>query len=677
MEKRFLTDDDLSGAINLALDQAKESGEFNGADGADGASITITNIDQTSESGGVNVVTFSDGTNLLVQNGYDGDEGRGITSIVRTSGTGAAGTTDTYTITYTDGETSVFTVYNGKNGTNGTNGENGASVTVSKVTESSASGGTNVVAFSDGSTLNVKNGKDGADGADGDDYVLTASDKNEIVAEAAHMIDISRLDDAVLFTEQTLTEAQKAQARANIGATAGEDVEFADSVDWLNEYGDTAKKYVLPDGFIYQWMAKTETVLHDAHENSREYSRYNNRPTPNASMDSNTANAGYYSLPPIEIDNTWSDCIVNISGLEKLVENFYSTFYVFFYKADGSWLGYHYAGQYGFSDTEQALPISVNIKYSKDLQYWNQAKYVRIALAIKSSGSLNYEDADGLVINFERLNTTKTETGWYSTGQQHSNDKVTQQNAADIATLKEEVETLKEAAQKSPTQSGAVWYALGDSITYGTRGEPPTQTLAPVVGQRWVDYVAKYNGYELTNLGVSGSGFVTGTTLRTVIDGNDFTSVDIVTLMMGINDWKNTEAVNKVGTMDDAVGETYTDKIIPEMRYAFEKILSENPYCKIFFITPINARVPYNNATEATNWSYGYTGSGFVCGNLISFIEKLKEVCEYYNVQIIDMTKGSVVNRKNINTMLPDGLHPCLDGYKALGTELARRITFA
>ncbi len=43
-------------------------------------------------------------------------QGRGIASIVRTSGTGASGTTDTYTITYTDNTTSTFGVYNGKDG---------------------------------------------------------------------------------------------------------------------------------------------------------------------------------------------------------------------------------------------------------------------------------------------------------------------------------------------------------------------------------------------------------------------------------------------------------------------------------------------------------------------------------------------------------------------------------
>ena len=48
--------------------------------------------------------------------GDTGDTGNGIASVDRTSGTGAPGTTDTYTITYTDATTDTFTVYNGANG---------------------------------------------------------------------------------------------------------------------------------------------------------------------------------------------------------------------------------------------------------------------------------------------------------------------------------------------------------------------------------------------------------------------------------------------------------------------------------------------------------------------------------------------------------------------------------
>lgn len=59
-------------------------------------------------------------------------------------------------------------------------GKDGESVTVSSVSESTASGGSNVVIFSDGKTLTVKNGKDGASGKDGENYVLTDDDKTQI-----------------------------------------------------------------------------------------------------------------------------------------------------------------------------------------------------------------------------------------------------------------------------------------------------------------------------------------------------------------------------------------------------------------------------------------------------------------------------------------------------------------
>lgn len=74
---------------------------------------------------------------------------------------------------------------------------------------------------------------------------------------------------AVRYTPQTLTEAQKAQARENIGAIdetklaeelakRGQLVpEYANSID---ECTDTTKMYVLPDGFIYAYMLTEKEV---------------------------------------------------------------------------------------------------------------------------------------------------------------------------------------------------------------------------------------------------------------------------------------------------------------------------------------------------------------------------------------------------------------------------------
>ena len=492
--------------------------------------------------------------------------------------------------------------------------------------------------------------------------------------------------DAVRYgLAQSLTEAQKAQARANIGASAGEDVEYAESVEWLDENGDTAKKYVLPDGYIYAWMDKTVDVEHNANDGTGAINKY----CAGVRGDTLSDKPGNWVTPYIAIDPTVmapvgaaADTVVTISGLEKIVPVYNnSAIWVYSYKADGSQMAAYKGSQligvqYGASDTEIALPLSFQLKNTAIFadSNWANVSGVRISLGISASGSITEDDIANLKVSIPFFNYTKSGYGWYSTGQQHSNDKATQQNSADIATLREEVDELKEAVSTSPTNSGAVWHAIGDSITYGLYSTSATEYSQPVIGQRWVDYVAKHNGYALTNLGVSGSGFVTGKTFRAVVDENDFSGVDLVTIMLGINDWKNEVAVDLVGTFDDDISTGGT--IVSELRYGLEKIIADNPYCKIILITPINAKIG-SRGTEDTNWAYGFAGSITPCGSLKAFGDKLKEVCEYYGIQVVDMSNSSVVNRKSITTVLPDGIHPNLECYKALGLELARRITFA
>ena len=65
----------LQEAINDALAQAKASGEFNGKDGKDGASVTVKSVSESSADGGNNVVTFSDGKTVTIKNGSKGSSG--------------------------------------------------------------------------------------------------------------------------------------------------------------------------------------------------------------------------------------------------------------------------------------------------------------------------------------------------------------------------------------------------------------------------------------------------------------------------------------------------------------------------------------------------------------------------------------------------------------------------
>lgn len=85
----------LDSAIEEALAQAKASGEFDGADGKDGTSVTVQSVSESTADGGSNVVTFSDGKSVTIKNGSKGSTGAtGATGPQGPKGdTGAAGYT--------------------------------------------------------------------------------------------------------------------------------------------------------------------------------------------------------------------------------------------------------------------------------------------------------------------------------------------------------------------------------------------------------------------------------------------------------------------------------------------------------------------------------------------------------------------------------------------------------
>ena len=103
-----------------------ENGDFvpggsgSGEKGEDGATFIPSvdaagNLSWTNDGGLANPETVN----------IKGEAGNGIVSVTRTSGNGAAGTVDTYTITFTDGSTKTFTVRHGADGRNGTTPQKG------------------------------------------------------------------------------------------------------------------------------------------------------------------------------------------------------------------------------------------------------------------------------------------------------------------------------------------------------------------------------------------------------------------------------------------------------------------------------------------------------------------------------------------------------------------------
>lgn len=165
----------LTEAINTALAEAKESGEFDGATGADGPRGT-----------GILKVTTAPSSYTTAIGSYTPEYRIALSTVKSQSGVGEVLIGDViqysyyqYLIDYLDSSyayiSATRTSLRGATGAAGAAGADGTSVTVSSVSESTEDGGSNVVTFSDSKTLTVKNGSKGKDGTNGTNATITGA----------------------------------------------------------------------------------------------------------------------------------------------------------------------------------------------------------------------------------------------------------------------------------------------------------------------------------------------------------------------------------------------------------------------------------------------------------------------------------------------------------------------
>lgn len=231
------------------------------------------------------------------------------------------------------------------------------------------------------------------------------------------------------------------------------------------------------------------------------------------------------------------------------------------------------------------------------------------------------------------------------------------------------------------------WCAMGDSITEGyvsyidpQTGEPTSKILK---ASAWATKVAQKNNWNLSNIGIGGTGWLKATVQQEaqginttgawyVARHTDFTPYDLVTLAFGVNDWK---ANKSMGSIDDSIEVDTPTTVIQAMKITIESIMSSNPHCKICVILPINcAGYSFSYGDKSTNYGLGYSFSN--SGTLESFTQKLIEVCNYYSIEYIDMTHYSCVNRCNLLDSLTDGVHPNAETHQLMANELCEKIMY-
>ncbi len=134
--------------------------------------VSIVSIDKTGSNGlqDIYTISYSNGTTsvFMVTNGKDGkDNTTAPVSIASIEKTDNEGLVDIYTIYFTDGSETTFEVTNGEDGEDNTT----APVSIASIEKTDSDGLVDIytIYFTDGSetTFEVTNGEDGADGASG------------------------------------------------------------------------------------------------------------------------------------------------------------------------------------------------------------------------------------------------------------------------------------------------------------------------------------------------------------------------------------------------------------------------------------------------------------------------------------------------------------------------------
>lgn len=222
------------------------------------------------------------------------------------------------------------------------------------------------------------------------------------------------------------------------------------------------------------------------------------------------------------------------------------------------------------------------------------------------------------------------------------------------------------------------WLALGDSITEGYNSSLADGEAVTGFNKQlcWATLTAKFNGWNLHNYAIGGTGYVsknpsTGNNKQNIREvvaelcaAHKFQEMELVTLFGGCNDWKYNLPL---GSMADDIASGGT--LYSNMRWCINAIMQDNPHIKIVVISPVNC-CRYGDAD--TNWGMGYAFPNN--GTLEDIFRAEQEVCAYYGIEFIDMLHSSVINRLNIEAVLPDGAHPTVECHRAMAYELSRKI---
>lgn len=399
--------------------------------------------------------------------------------------------------------------------------------------------------------------------------------------------------------------------------------EFANSVDELKESGDTSKLYVLPDGYIYAYMKKKQTIPHNANDGTCAINKYISY---KVNMDGAlTSNNGSVVTSPIAVDNSITNYKLTVSGLEKLIPRNYVALQVLYYTADGTPIEQLGAKQLGLTTSNEIdlpLPVTANIAVDKHPKngtvIWSNTAYIRINLGI-STNSITDANIANLVINLEPLNQNTYDYGWYSTGHMFNTDDYGQAIEKNIADIEDLNKRLTETEKK--LEDG--------SFNTGTGGETtPLFNKLGLIGDSLTNQ--EYQGWQalvvnMLNIPEWHKNAITGSTVARYADTTLTPFVeryldtpedcDCIVIMGGTNDSaKNGENMGEVGVLNNNTFKGAYSTIV-------EGLLERKPSTRIMLMTPPR--------------SYSYSFAEYTRIRL--YADATKDVALHYGLPCLDL----------------------------------------
>lgn len=216
-------------------------------------------------------------------------------------------------------------------------------------------------------------------------------------------------------------------------------------------------------------------------------------------------------------------------------------------------------------------------------------------------------------------------------------------------------------------------YCIGDSITRGMYTDIGDTSSKGPTAYGYPYWIGKINNYTIVNLGESSSGFVqkgdNNHNGKDIVDNNSFDDAGIITIALGVNDWKSSNQSIQLGNMSSNIGD---GTVIGNLKYMIETLCDPTwgkaKTAQIIVMLPLNEN-RFSQGDFSSNWGFGY--SFRENKTLEDYRQAIKECADYYNIKVVDPETVCPINRYNIRNVLGDGLHPTLAFYKQMGQALA------